>query len=96
MDSCRSILSAILAIAGLCQSKQDQKEIIYYKTLLILFYLFRLWSQGLSEEQTLHRKKWEDSASALPASLLVDATHAYILTDCEEGNPVSALGVGGF
>ena len=33
--------------------------------------------------------------SALPARLLVDDTHAYILTDCEGGNPVSAPGVGG-
>ncbi len=33
--------------------------------------------------------------SALPARLLVDNTHAYILTDCEGGYPVSAPGVGG-
>ncbi len=33
--------------------------------------------------------------SALPARLLVDDTHAYILMDCEGGNPVSAPGVGG-
>ncbi len=33
--------------------------------------------------------------SALPARLLVDDTHAYILTDCEGGNHVSARGVGG-
>ncbi len=32
---------------------------------------------------------------AVPARLLVDDTHAYILTDCEGGNPVSAPGVGG-
>ncbi len=33
--------------------------------------------------------------SALPARLLVDDTHAFILTDCEGGNPVSAPAVGG-
>ena len=33
--------------------------------------------------------------SALPARLLVDDTHAYILMYCEGNNPVSALGVGG-
>ena len=33
--------------------------------------------------------------SVLPAMLLVDVTHAYILTDFEGGNPVSALGIGG-
>ncbi len=33
--------------------------------------------------------------SALPARLLVDDTLAYILADCEGGNPVSAPGVGG-
>ncbi len=33
--------------------------------------------------------------SALPDRLLVDDTHAYILKDCEGGNPVSAPGVGG-
>ena len=33
--------------------------------------------------------------SALPARLLVDDTLAYILTDCEGGNPVSAPVVGG-
>ena len=33
--------------------------------------------------------------SALPARLLVDDTHAYILTDCEGDNPVRAPGVGG-
>ena len=33
--------------------------------------------------------------SVLPARLLVDDTHAYILTD-EEGSPVSAPGVGGY
>ena len=32
--------------------------------------------------------------SALPASLLVDDTHAYILTHCLGDNPVSADGVG--
>ncbi len=30
--------------------------------------------------------------SALPARLLVDDTHAYILTDCGGGSPVSAPG----
>ena len=33
--------------------------------------------------------------SAQPARLQVDNTHAYILTECEGGNPVSAPGVGG-
>ena len=33
--------------------------------------------------------------SVLPATLLGDDTHAYILTDCEGGNPVLAPGVGG-
>ena len=33
--------------------------------------------------------------SALPARLLVDDTHDYILTDCEGGNPVSAPAVSG-
>ena len=33
--------------------------------------------------------------SALPARLLVDDTHAYILTNCDRGNSVSAPGVGG-
>ncbi len=33
--------------------------------------------------------------SALPARLLVDDTHAYILMDYKGGNPVSAPGVGG-
>ena len=42
---------------------------------------------NLSLKKALH--------SALPPGLLVDATHAYILIDCEEGNHVSALGVGG-
>ena len=32
--------------------------------------------------------------STLPARLLVDDTHAYIITDCERGNPASAPGVG--
>ena len=32
---------------------------------------------------------------ALPARLLVDDTHAYILTEYEGGNPDSAKGVGG-
>ena len=31
--------------------------------------------------------------SALPAGLLVDDTHAYILTNSEWGNPVPAPGV---
>ena len=31
----------------------------------------------------------------ITATLLVDDTHAYIFTDCEVGNPVSAPGVGG-
>ena len=30
------------------------------------------------------------------ARLLVDDTHAYILMDCNGGNPVSAPGVGGY
>ena len=30
--------------------------------------------------------------SALPARLLVDDTHAYFLTYCEGGNPVSGVG----
>ena len=34
-------------------------------------------------------------SKALPAMLLVDDTHAYILLDGEGGNPVSAPGVGG-
>ena len=38
---------------------------------------------------------WKDVHSASPARLLVDDTHAYILTDCGGGNPVSAPGVGG-
>ena len=33
--------------------------------------------------------------SAVPARLLVDDTYAYIFTDCEGGNPVSAPGVVG-
>ena len=33
--------------------------------------------------------------AARPAMLLVDDTHAYVLTGCEGGNPVSALAVGG-
>ena len=33
--------------------------------------------------------------SALPARLLVDDTHAYILMECEGCNPVSAPEVGG-
>ncbi len=32
---------------------------------------------------------------APPSRLRLDDTHAYILTDCEGGNPVSAPGVGG-
>ncbi len=41
-------------------------------------------------------KSWDGSAfCSLPTRLLVDDTHAYILTDCEGGNPVSAPGVGG-
>ena len=33
--------------------------------------------------------------SALPARLRIEDTQAYICMDCERGNPVSALGVGG-
>ncbi len=33
--------------------------------------------------------------SALPARLQVDDTLAYILMDCEAGNPVYAIGVSG-
>ena len=33
--------------------------------------------------------------SALPTRLRIDDTQAYIRMDCERGNPVSALGVGG-
>ena len=33
--------------------------------------------------------------SALPARLLVDDTHAYILIGFKGGNPVLALGIGG-
>ena len=34
--------------------------------------------------------------SALPARLRIDDTQAYIGVDCKRGNPVSALGVGGY
>ena len=33
--------------------------------------------------------------SALPARFRTDDTQAYIRMDCERGNPVSALGIGG-
>ena len=37
----------------------------------------------------------EDIDSALPARLLVEDSHAQILTYCKAGDPVSAPGVGG-
>ena len=46
------------------------------------------WPQLLKIGEVVH--------SALLARLQVDDTHAYILKDCEGGNPVSALGVGGY
>ena len=40
-------------------------------------------------------KVGEAVLSALPARIRTDDTQAHIRMDCERGNPVSALGVGG-